>query len=583
MTRSEFKDCAYDPLKNIRIVATADGLGVGWDELPSRDGEPASDAVLTLRLVKDIPIEGRILTLEGKPVAGARLKVDFITAFPGEDMTAYLQGVRNGLESDDGERLWFFPPPGTPDPIPTDDQGRFRLAGVGRERYIRFQLEGPGIQSIHVFAATRGGEKPGETVLVKRSNGNDIHGARFDYMANPSRPIRGIVREKHTGRPIAGVSISNEQGGTLARATTDAQGRFELAGYLKSPMYSITARPAEGQPFFFMQREVSDTAGLEPIQVDFELVRGIVVRGRLTDGETGKPIKGEVQYYPLDTNPRAERLGAPRYFLPTSQSVSDAEGNYAVVVLPGPGALAVGAWGGRWDRFLAARIDRAELKRVAPHAPTSNLDMFAPVEVGGPLMLSNYNELKLIGPPEGAVQPIRQDIALRVGRTIAARVVGPDGKPMAGVRILGGTSHQFDETTSNSAGEFSINALDPEKKRPLNLFDAGKRLGLYTEIPGDQPGPLTIRLLPCGAAVGRIVDENGQPSRNQPIVIHRLGYIGTGSYAARTDATGAFRVEGLVPGQPYQADRPMGRRSLYDRFTVASGEAKDLGEARNQP
>ncbi len=185
LSRSEFKDCAYDPLKNIRIVATADGLGVGWDELPSRDGEPAWDAVLALRLVKDVPIEGRILTLEGKPVVGARLKVNFIAAFPGEDLTAYLQGVRNGMESDDGERLWFFPPPGTPDPIPTDEQGRFRLAGVGRERTIRFQLEGPGIQSINLFAATRGGEKPGETVLVKRSNGDNIHGGTVRLHGQP--------------------------------------------------------------------------------------------------------------------------------------------------------------------------------------------------------------------------------------------------------------------------------------------------------------------------------------------------------------------------------------------------------------
>ena len=148
-------------------------------------------------------------------------------------------------------------------------------------------------------------------------------------------------------------------------------------------------------------RRVADTAGLGPIPIDFELVRGIVVRGRLTDGETGKPVKGDVEYYPLATNPRAESLGATRYFQPSSRSVTDAEGNYAVVALPGPGALAVAAWGGRWDRYLAARIDRQELKRVAPQTPDSNRDTFAPVEVGGPLLLSNYNELKLMNPPDG--------------------------------------------------------------------------------------------------------------------------------------------------------------------------------------
>ena len=199
-------------------------------------------------------------------------------------------------------------------------------------------------------------------------------------------------------------------------------------------------------------------------------------------------------------------------------------------------------------------------------------------------MLSNYNELKLIGPPEGAVQPIRQDIALRVGRTIAARVVGPDGKPMAGVRILGGTSHQFDETTSNSAGEFSIKALDPGRKRTLNLVDARQEAGILRRDPWRSAGAIDD---PPPVHAAPLSDESWMRTisqlKDQAIVIHRLGYIGTGDYSTRTDATGAFRVEGLVPGQPYQANGPRDRHSIYERFTVAPGEAKDLGEGRIQP
>ena len=82
---------------------------------------------------------------------------------------------------------------------------------------------------------------------------------------------------------------------------------------------------------------------------------------------------------------------------------------------------------------------------------------------------------------------------------------------MAGVRILGGTSHLFDEITSDQAGEFPIRALDPERKRPLSILDASRKLGYYAEIRGDQPGPLMIRLQPCGSAFGRIVDEDGGP------------------------------------------------------------------------
>jgi protocatechuate 3,4-dioxygenase beta subunit len=92
-----------------------------------------------------------------------------------------------------------------------------------------------------------------------------------------------------------------------------------------------------------------------------------------------------------------------------------------------------------------------------------------------------------------------------------------------------------------------------------------------------------IRLQPCGSAFGRIVDEDGRPLKDHALVIHRMGYQGAGDYSARTDAAGRFRVEGLVPGQSYVPDDPSGRRSLYREFTVAPGEAKDLGEARVQP
>ncbi len=329
-----------------------------------------------------------------------------------------------------------------------------------------------------------------------------------------------------------------------------------------------------------MKHRVSDTAGLEPVRVEFELVREIVVRGRLTDLVTRQAVKGDVEYYPLSPNPNVSKLGDPLFVQPSSKSTTDAEGNYAVVVLPGPGALAVAAWDGRWNRYLTARINLQELRRIAPHAPVSNIDTFAPVEVGGPLLLNNYNELKLISPLDGAAQPMNQDIVLRVGRSITGRVEGPDGKPVAGVRIFGGTSHQFEESSSNKHGGFSITALEPTGKRRLNLFDAARKLGFSTEIRGDQSEPLTIRLQPCGAAFGRILDTAGQPVKNHGLVIHRYMYIGGDGYSARTDERGVFRVDGLVPGQPYQPSDLKYPNSSEPFFTVGPGETKDLGDAR---
>jgi RNA polymerase sigma factor (sigma-70 family) len=58
-------------LKNVSLIAVADGYGVDGVELPRE--EPAPE--VTLRLVKDQPIEGRVISTEGKPVAGVNVRI----------------------------------------------------------------------------------------------------------------------------------------------------------------------------------------------------------------------------------------------------------------------------------------------------------------------------------------------------------------------------------------------------------------------------------------------------------------------------------------------------------------------------
>ena len=56
------------------LVATAPGFGPGWVRGAFK---AAASGELTVRLVEDgPPIEGRIVDLEGRPVAGAQVKVE---------------------------------------------------------------------------------------------------------------------------------------------------------------------------------------------------------------------------------------------------------------------------------------------------------------------------------------------------------------------------------------------------------------------------------------------------------------------------------------------------------------------------
>src|SRR5262249_26319603 len=58
--------------RQYQVIATGDGFGADWREIDPT----ATNAELELRLVRDsLPIAGRILNLEGRPVAGVRIRV----------------------------------------------------------------------------------------------------------------------------------------------------------------------------------------------------------------------------------------------------------------------------------------------------------------------------------------------------------------------------------------------------------------------------------------------------------------------------------------------------------------------------
>ena len=67
LTRSEFDDAiGRGPWSTVTVLAAAEGLGPDWVEL-----RKPPDESLTLRLVDDsVPIKGRILDLQGRPVSG---------------------------------------------------------------------------------------------------------------------------------------------------------------------------------------------------------------------------------------------------------------------------------------------------------------------------------------------------------------------------------------------------------------------------------------------------------------------------------------------------------------------------------
>src|SRR5262249_6608826 len=134
--RSNLTESEYQ----IRIVATHEKFGVA---LPSR--KPGDE--LALRLVEDLPVRGRVLDLQGKPVAGATittLRTEPAQREPRDDWRAKLRaaGEQANIPTDPQLRRKVAPAPFLA-PVQTDAAGRFTLTGVGRERLLELRVEGP--------------------------------------------------------------------------------------------------------------------------------------------------------------------------------------------------------------------------------------------------------------------------------------------------------------------------------------------------------------------------------------------------------------------------------------------------------
>jgi RNA polymerase sigma factor (sigma-70 family) len=185
------------------VVASAPGFGPGW---ASAIREPGAPDETTVRLVEDgPPIEGRIVDLEGRPVAGSRVRVEQLWFAREGSVSAWLDRARGTAI----EGPWYGL-----DKLPasiiatTGPDGRFRLTGIGRDRLAEVFVSGPTITTAQLYIANRDGAAIRTADPFGRGRpGITYYPRRFEHAAGPTRPIAGTIRDQDTGRPIAGLRI----------------------------------------------------------------------------------------------------------------------------------------------------------------------------------------------------------------------------------------------------------------------------------------------------------------------------------------------------------------------------------------
>ncbi len=543
------------PWRLVQVVAAAKGYGPAWACLESLDkGE------LTLRLIKDdVPVKGRVLNLEGRPVVGAAIRVARVT-----------------IGGDVHNSLWQPSWAGFTDDLRTDREGRFSLSGVGGGREVLLSIEGAGIE--HKLVEVK-------TPAIDRS----AAGPEVEISAGPTKPVEGTIVAKGTGKPLAGMMVYGDEEAhqRRVRAVTDERGHFRLVGLPKAAAYRLTVYPPMETGYLGTSRSVAGSEGLRPVTADIELRRGVEVRCRLIDKVTGEPVRGEIRYTPLNINPLYGEAEVETFpgLVPSREfqrhHVPGPDGVFRFVAYPGPGLLVV-ILQGNSGRYLPGRIDPADLAKAQddPHM------MFA----------KSFGIYRLIDPKEEGKPLVSID--LDPGRKASGSLLGPDGKPVTGALAYGLNHHPFERADKPAerlkADAFTATLLDPKQPRTVSFVHKDLKLVGYQILRGDEKGPVTVRMAAWSVLTGRLVDADGKPLPGLRIAWSYPSLpapsVAPPTEALTTDREGRFRVEGLAPGVKFDLTLSEGGKKgpvfsageALKGLAIEAGQTRDLGDVRVQ-
>jgi hypothetical protein len=335
------------------------------------------------------------------------------------------------------------------------------------------------------------------------------------------------------------------------------------------------------QPYLPAVKPILEPLATRTVIRDFDLKRGIWIRGRVIDKETGQPRLAMLDYFLFGDNPHASEV--PEFdsgFGGMGQYRTAVDGTFRLIGLPGRGLLCARA--GNEAYRMGVGADKLKQKE-------SNIGFdVIPVHRRN-VTVNNYHILAEIKPPEG-IPEATFELALDRGHVIKGRVVDPEGRPLAGARTSGLIDFWTHWAEPLSSADFEVTGLAPGEVRMVCFLHAGRRLAGSAILRDETQGPINVKLEPWGVLIGRLVDDLGQPRAGVTLMWeesqNRRSETSLSSLPDqfKTDSAGRFRAEGLAPSLKYslwifEKDRIVGH--AFKEITAKAGETRDLGDVKN--
>jgi hypothetical protein len=515
-------------------------------------------------------VTGKLVDVQGAPARGVRVRM--------VPPLGYF----------DGADRW----PCWPKAVTTDDQGRFTMPGLSRNLAADLEIDD---------------DRYARQVMNVPANSE-----RVSLTLEPATVLEGRVLYEDTGKPVANAVLGSTRYrsdsrelarlGVLLReitvgstgVRTDGHGRFRL---VNCP--DVMAFPPPGEPYLARRVSVTWTKGVVKRELEIKLQRGVVVRGKVTEAGSGKPVAGAYLGYlqhsysnPLLNPEYSETVDFAALDSSLFRYRSRADGSFEFVIPPGRGHLLV----------RAATLDYLHVRTTLGELGSRALSPIRRLYPDGLVKLDS----------KPGAKPVDVPVELRRGVTVKGRVLGPDGKPVAKSRMAclwhlpGEYHHTSQQLMEIRESTFELPGCDPEKALPAffmdgypqwnrreRRWDGGSRFGARVLIGGKGAADrlLTVRLVPLGGVKVRFVNQKGQPlpgyqtflqlllspesqpvkGRPQPFEEptgeetqawlpkrpdHRNPNLWYGQFHLWvTDDRGEVTFSGLIPGATYQIER----------------------------
>jgi hypothetical protein len=485
------------------IAVRKRGAGMTWDTWHTPD-----KLDLSMSVGRGQAISGVVVDDANSPIAGAEVLIEATTD----------TGMANSTEGMD----WFT--------THTDNRGRFRFDGLPSWSMLEFLARAAG----RATTGTLGADRTGQFTPPR----SDIR-----IVMPPEAKMEGVVVEKETGKPIAGVYVVS-QGGlprTAQWAASDANGRFAISRLVPNPQGIRLGTIGIGTQDWVCPQiwpwPVAEAGKIASVRL--EPTRGGILEVAVTDANSRSPV-ADAYVAVSGKNPKASYDGR-----------TDAEGIVQVRVLPGE---------------LTVRRVNADGYKSFPNSDSSGLPAAARAADPAPVTVS-------LG------QILRTTVGLDPLPRQRGIIRDPQGNPLAGASIQ---SVYSTLATTDSDGRFEVAIRDTpfdEEGRMVFAFHQQRELAGAFELPPDRK-PIDVKLMPAGNIKIKAQDPNAAPIGGATVQV----YVSMGQTSVpihnqnlRTGPDGTAIAKPLCRGQKYWVQvRADGFGQAQRSLTPGEGELRTL-------